>query len=92
MEDRDEQAGGFDEGLRSRTDHGEAMEALRRLAVSSPQQTFERFRRRAAVVQGTRMLFESQVTGFWIVLDAFLRLALGGATKTEAADAQGDEA
>ncbi len=75
------------------SDESEAMRALRELAISSPQQTFDRFRRRASVVQGTRMLFESQVNGFWIVLDAFLRLTLGGAsTEPEAADTQGDEA
>ena len=71
----------------------EALQALRRLSVPSPEHTFQRFRRRAAVVQGTRMLFESQVTGFWIVLDAFLRLALGGSTKpAEAIASHGDEA
>jgi hypothetical protein len=74
-------------------DEGEALAALRELAVSSPPHTFQRFRRRATVVQGTRMLFESQVTGFWIVLDAFLRLALGGSSiQPEATASQRDEA
>ena len=74
-------------------EEGEALAALRELSVSSPQHTFQRFRRRAAVVQGTRMLFESQVTGFWIVLDAFLRLALGGSSiQPEATASQRDEA
>ena len=71
----------------------EALQALKRLSVSSPPQTFQRFRRRATVVQGTRMLFESQVTGFWIVLDAFLRLALGSpSNQPEATASQRDEA
>jgi hypothetical protein len=75
------------------SDDNEALRALRRLSVNSPDHTFQRFRRRATVVQGTRMLFESQVSGFWIVLDAFLRLALGGSTaKPEATTPQGDEA
>ncbi len=74
-------------------DDSEALQALRQLAVSSPQDSLQRFRRRATVVQGTRMLFESQITGFWIVLDAFLRMALGGKdTQLKAADSQGDEA
>ncbi len=53
------------------------IDALRSLAVPAPADVFLRFRRRAAVVQGTRMLFESQVIGFWVVLDALLRLLLG---------------
>jgi hypothetical protein len=74
-------------------EEGEALAALRELSVSSPQQTFQRFRRRATVVQGTRMLFESQVTGFWTVLDAFLRMALGDRpNQSEATASQGDEA
>ena len=74
-------------------DEGEALQALRSLSVDSPEHTFQRFRRRATVVQGTRMLFESQVSGFWVVLDAFLRLALGGSTtQPETTASQGDEA
>ena len=46
---------------------------LRRLAVSAPTSTFSRFRKRANILQGTRMLFESQIHGFWIVLDIVLK-------------------
>lgn len=94
MDERNQPAPGAGEpGSLTGVDDSEAMQALRGLHVESPQSTFERFRRRATVVQGTRMLFESQVTGFWIVLDAFLRLALGGAPpQPQAADSYGDEA
>lgn len=51
--------------------------ALHRLGAVSPPDTFSRFRKRAAVLQGTRILFESQVFGFWIVLNALLRILLG---------------
>jgi hypothetical protein len=54
-----------------------AARALRRLSAVSPPETFHRLRKRAAVLQGTRMLFESQVFGFWIVLNALLRILLG---------------
>lgn len=71
----------------------DAVAALRSLSVSSPEHTFQRFRRRASIVQGTRMLFESQVTGFWIVLDAFLRLAFcGSPLQPEATASQRDKA
>jgi hypothetical protein len=50
---------------------------LRGLEAQAPPSTFLRFRRRAGMVQGTRMLFESQVTGFWVVLDTLLRHLLG---------------
>jgi hypothetical protein len=46
---------------------------LRRLAVAAPPSTFSRFRKRASILQGTRLLFESQIHGFWIVLDIVLK-------------------
>ena len=46
---------------------------LRRLVAAAPPSTFNRFRKRANVLQGTRMLFESQIHGFWIVLDIVLK-------------------
>jgi hypothetical protein len=36
------------------------------------------------------MLFESQVAGFWVVLDAFLRLALGRKPVAAEAASEGD--
>lgn len=51
---------------------------LRMLQAQAPATTFDRFRRRASFVQGTRMLFETQVTGFWVVLDTILKRLLGG--------------
>jgi hypothetical protein len=65
---------------------------LHSLAMPAPENTFIRFRRRATLMQGTRMLFESQVTGFWIVLDAFLRLLLGGGPSGKQRAAEGDRA
>jgi hypothetical protein len=46
---------------------------LRRLVVAAPPSTLSRFRKRANILQGTRMLFESQIHGFWIVLDIVLK-------------------
>jgi hypothetical protein len=34
-------------------------------------------------MQGTRMLFETQVTGFWVVLDTILKRLLGGEPPTQ---------
>ena len=65
---------------------------LRGLAVPAPANALSRFRRRATLMQGTRMLFESQVTGFWVVLDAFLRLLLGGRSSSEQHAPEGDRA
>jgi hypothetical protein len=49
------------------------MQQLRRLVVTAPPTAFNRFRRRAGIMQGSRLLIESQVTGFWLVLDAILK-------------------
>lgn len=46
---------------------------FRRLFVAAPSSTFSRFRKRANIHLGTRMLFESQIHGFWIVLDILLK-------------------
>ncbi len=46
---------------------------LRKLVVAAPPSTFNRFRKRANILQGTRMLFESQIHGFWIILDIVLK-------------------
>jgi hypothetical protein len=96
-----EEAGGMDFGGRwnpdasgngsdALDDSSSAVQALRQLGVASPPQTLSRFRKRAAVMQGTRMLFESQVAGFWLVLDAFLRLALGGKPVAAKTATEGD--
>jgi hypothetical protein len=45
---------------------------LQGLAVKAPAGAFSRFRRRAGLMQGGKLLIDSQVTGFWIVLDALL--------------------
>lgn len=45
---------------------------LRRLFAEAPSSVFIRFRRRTAVLQGARMLAETQVYGFWLVLDIIL--------------------
>lgn len=49
---------------------------LRALSAIAPPSTFARFRRRAGMVQGTRMLFETQINGFWLVLDTVLKRLL----------------
>jgi hypothetical protein len=96
-----EEAGGMDFGGRWNShaagdgspdalDESSGILALRQLGVASPPQTLSRFRKRAAVMQGTRMLFESQVAGFWVVLDAFLRLALGRKAVAAEAASEGD--
>lgn len=46
---------------------------LRQLVVAAPPLTFKRFRRRARLIQGTRTLAETQVHGFWVVLDVVLK-------------------
>jgi hypothetical protein len=96
-----EEAGGMDvgrswdldaagDGSPDALDESSGILALRQLGVASPPQTLSRFRKRAAVMQGTRMLFESQVAGFWVVLDAFLRLALGRKPVAAEAASEGD--
>jgi len=54
-------------------DNAAELYELRRLVAAAPSSTFSRFRRRARVVQGTRVLFESQIYGFWTVLDIVLK-------------------
>jgi hypothetical protein len=78
------------DGSPGAVDESSSILALRQLGVESPPQPLSRFRKRAAVMQGTRMLFESQVTGFWVVLDAFLRLALGRKPVAAEAASEGD--
>lgn len=60
---------------------------LSTLKAQAPAATFDRFRRRASFVQGTRMLFETQVTGFWVVLDTILKRLLGGEPPEQSATA-----
>jgi len=55
---------------------------LRRLVAAAPPSTFNRFRKRANLLQGTRMLFQSQIHGFWIVLDIVLKLLFRAAQNT----------
>lgn len=68
-----------------------AAAALRQLGSVSPPQTLTRFRKRAVVLQGTRMLFESQVFGFWVVLDAFMRLIFGSKPLTRVTPSRREE-
>lgn len=46
---------------------------LRGLLLPAPQSAFLRFRRRAGLMQGGKLLVESQVVGFWLVLDTLLK-------------------
>ena len=58
----------------STDDVDQPMEMLVGMAVDAPDDSMERFRRRAKILQGARVLFEKQVFGFWIVLNTFLKL------------------
>jgi hypothetical protein len=58
----------------STDDVDQPMEMLVGMAVDAPGDSMERFRRRAKILQGARVLFEKQVFGFWIVLNTFLKL------------------
>ncbi len=55
-------------------DVDQPMEMLAGMAVTAPDNSMARFRRRAKILQGTRILFEKQVFGFWIVLNTLLKL------------------
>lgn len=46
---------------------------LRRLVVAAPSSVLVRFRKRTALLQGARILTETQVYGFWLVLDIILK-------------------
>ena len=46
---------------------------LKRLFVPAPSSTFSCFRKRAKLLQGTRLLIETQVYGYWIVFDIVLK-------------------
>lgn len=59
------------------SDHNEEevpeLRQLSRLAAAAPSSTFARFRRRVSLLQGARMLAETQINGFWVVLDLLLK-------------------
>jgi hypothetical protein len=64
---------------------------LRRLFAEAPSSVFIRFRRRTGLLQGARMLAETQVYGFWLVLDIILkRLFLHLVRRTPAGVAAAD--
>ena len=50
------------------------LEGLSGSAVEAPDDVLKRFRKRATIVQGTRVLLEKQIFGFWVVLNTFLKL------------------
>ena len=56
----------------TRGDGLDGLPELQGLAVKAPVGAFSRFRRRAGLMQGGKLLIDSQVTGFWIVLDTLL--------------------
>lgn len=51
-----------------------APEWLADLRTEAPAGTLERFRKRASLLKGARFVLESQIYGFWIVLDTFFKL------------------
>ena len=60
-----------------RPDQPDELHQLRAFRMKAPESALPRFRLRARLMQGGRMLMESQVTGFWLVLDTVLRRLLG---------------
>ncbi len=49
-------------------------EGLEGLSLEAPPDTIDRFRKRASLLSGARFVLERQIFGFWIVLNAFLKL------------------
>ena len=61
----------------------EEMDQLQGLRVTAPKRTFLRFRHRAGLMQGGKLLLESQVAGFWLVFDTFLKRIFRAVPVTE---------
>lgn len=57
-----------------RDDQDDLFRALEHLEVAAPANTMDRMRKRLRTFLLGRELLDTQVYGFWIVLDAFLRV------------------
>lgn len=55
-------------------DNAELPEGLDGLRLDAPPDTLDRFRKRASIAVGARYVLERQFYGFWIVLNAVLKL------------------